>query len=56
MPADLVFGLPLMTRDGKTWEMVHGLYLDDFAQERIAANVAELQHEAVLAGEVVATL
>ena len=45
VPRGLVFGLPLVTADGKTWKIVHGHYLDEFARERIASNVAELQHE-----------
>ncbi len=48
VPRDLIFGFPLRTEDGKTWSIVHGMYLDSYAQERIAANIAELEHEAAL--------
>lgn len=53
IPADLVFGLPLRTEDGQSWSVVHGLYLDDYAQHRLAANVAELREELAAALEVV---
>jgi len=46
VPRGLVFGFPLRTEDGKTWSIVQNLYLDTHAQERLAANVAELEHEA----------
>ncbi|HEU5116826.1 MAG TPA: hypothetical protein VFT74_09145, partial [Isosphaeraceae bacterium] len=52
IPSDLVFGLPLRTEDGISCSVVQGLYLDDWAQERIAANIAELEHEATVAAEV----
>jgi malate dehydrogenase len=45
VPRGLVFGFPLITPDGKTWSIVEGLYLDEFARERLAANVAEIEHE-----------
>jgi malate dehydrogenase len=41
----LVFGLPVTTRDGRTWSIVDNLYIDEVACARIAANVAELEHE-----------
>ena len=46
VPRGLVFGFPLSTSDGRNWSIVDGLYLDQFARERIAANVSELEHEA----------
>lgn len=46
VPRGLVFGFPLRTEDGKTWSIVENLYLDLHAQERLAANVAELEYEA----------
>ena len=46
VPRGLVFGFPLLTADGKTWSIAQGHYLDKHAQERIAQNVAELEHEA----------
>lgn len=51
VPKGIIFGLPLRTEDGVNWSVVHGLYLNDWAQERIAANVAELEHEATVAAE-----
>lgn len=51
VPAGLVFGFPLYTVDGKTWKIHQHVFLDDHAQERIAANIAELQHEAGIAEE-----
>ena len=30
----------------RNWSIVEGLYVDEIARERIAANVAELEHEA----------
>jgi malate dehydrogenase len=45
VPRGLVFGFPLRTEDGKTWSIVQGLYHDDHGVERIAQNVAELEHE-----------
>ncbi len=51
VPKGLVFGLPLRTEDGVNWSIVHGLYLDEWAQARIAANIAELEHEATVAAE-----
>lgn len=47
VPRGLVFGFPLRTEDGKTWSVVQGQYLDEYAQDRIAENVAELEHEAL---------
>jgi malate dehydrogenase len=44
----LIFGFPLRTDDGKSWEIVQTHYLDDHAQGRIEANVAELEQEAAL--------
>jgi len=54
VPRGLVFGLPLQTEDGHTWSVVQGLYHDEDAQRRLVANVEELEHEAVLAGEFIA--
>jgi malate dehydrogenase len=51
VPRGLVFGFPLRTEDGQTWQIVPSLYLDEFAQDRIQRSVAELEHEAVLAQE-----
>ncbi len=46
VPRGMVFGFPLITRDGGDWSIVTGLHVDETARERIAANVAELEHEA----------
>ena len=51
VPAGLVFGFPLTSDDGERWSIVQGLYLDDYAQRRIQANIAELEHEAAVADE-----
>ena len=48
VPRGLVFGFPLVTTDGQTWSIVDGLYLDETARARIAANVAELEYEAAV--------
>jgi malate dehydrogenase len=45
VPAGLVFGFPVRTEDGKTWHIVQGHYLDEYAQDRIAQNVSELEFE-----------
>ncbi|HEX4142834.1 MAG TPA: malate dehydrogenase [Pirellulales bacterium] len=50
VPRELVFGFPLRTEDGQTWSIVDGLYLDEYAESRLAENVEELEHEAVVAG------
>jgi malate dehydrogenase len=50
VPKGLVFGFPLRTEDGKSWSIVQGLYLDDYALSRLEANVAELEREAAIAG------
>ena len=54
VPRGMVFGLPLRTEDGRSWSVVQGLYHDEEAQRRLAANVEALHHEAVLAGEFLA--
>lgn len=46
VPRGLIFSFPLRTEDGKTWSIVENLYLDSRAQDRLAANVAELEYEA----------
>jgi malate dehydrogenase len=51
VPRGLVFGFPLASDDGEQWSIVQGLYLDDYAQRRINANIAELEHEAAVAEE-----
>ena len=46
VPRGIVFGFPLQTTDGKSWTIPKGHYLDVYARERIAQNVAELELEA----------
>lgn len=48
VPRGLIFGFPLRTEDGVSWEIVEGLYLDNYAQGRIAQNVEELEREAAI--------
>jgi malate dehydrogenase len=48
VPRGLVFGFPVITRDGQTWSVVDDLYIDETAGERIAANVAELERESLV--------
>jgi malate dehydrogenase len=50
VPQGLVFGLPLRTEDGRSWSIVDGLYLDEYASSRLAENIDDLQREAVVAG------
>lgn len=49
VPRGLIFGFPLRTEDGRHWSIVDDLYLDDFAQEQLALNVAQLEYEVVMA-------
>ena len=49
VPRGLGFGFPLRSEDGRTWSIVQGIYHDEYALGRIAVNVNELEHEAVLA-------
>jgi malate dehydrogenase len=56
VPRDLVFGFPLRTEDGKTRSIVQNLFLDAHAQERLAANVAELGFEASIVNGILGTL
>jgi malate dehydrogenase len=51
VPKGLVFGFPLRTEDGRTWSILQRLYLDSYAQGRIAANVTALENESVIASE-----
>jgi malate dehydrogenase len=52
VPRGLVFGFPLVTADGQTWTIAQNQYLDEPARQQIAANVAELQHEASILPEI----
>ncbi|WP_010582820.1 malate dehydrogenase [Schlesneria paludicola] len=50
VPSNMVFGFPLRTEDGVNWSIVQGLYLDEYALARVQENIAELHHEATVAG------
>ena len=52
VPPGLVFGLPLCTDDGVSWSIIAGVCLSGHAQERLAVNAAELEHEAKVASEI----
>jgi malate dehydrogenase len=56
VPRGLVFSFPLRTEDGKTWSIVKDLFLDGYAQSRLAANVCELEHEAAIVNSMLGTL
>ena len=45
IPAGLVYSFPLKTSDGKGWEIVSGLAVDDDARKRLDASAAELKTE-----------
>ncbi len=51
VPHGLVFGLPLRTEDGRSWSVVEGLYLDEYANSRLDENIDDLEREAVVAGQ-----
>lgn len=44
IPKDVMFGFPVITKDGK-YEVVRGLEIDAFSQERINLTLKELQEE-----------
>lgn len=44
VPKGLMFGFPLRS-DGKNWQIVQGLTLQDFAKEKISITLKELQEE-----------
>lgn len=44
IPKDVMFGFPVITKDGK-YEVVKGLEIDAFSQERINLTLKELQEE-----------
>jgi malate dehydrogenase len=48
---DLICSFPVRTEDGRTWEYVPDLVLNDFSQKRIDATVAELREEKSLVAE-----
>lgn len=49
VPAGLIFGFPLRTENGSTWNIVQDIYHDEFAMSRLRNSVEELQYEAALA-------
>lgn len=51
VPRGLIFGFPLYSEDGRTWKIVQGLYHDAYAQERLAQNVAEIEHEMAIVND-----
>ena len=56
VPHGLIFGFPLRTEDGKTWSIVPGLYHEDYALERLAENVAELELEASIVTDILGSV
>ncbi len=45
IPAGLIYSFPLRSKDGKSWEIVQGLPIDDDARKRLDASAAELVSE-----------
>lgn len=45
IPAGLIYSFPLQTKDGKSWEIVQGLPIDEDARKRLDASAAELISE-----------
>ncbi|MEZ7955686.1 MAG: malate dehydrogenase [Rubritalea sp.] len=43
--AGLIASMPIRTSDGKTWEVVEGLEINDFSRQKIDATVQELREE-----------
>lgn len=41
----LIASLPIRTSDGKTWEVVQGVPINDFSKQKIEASVQELREE-----------
>jgi malate dehydrogenase len=56
VPRGLIFGFPLRTEDGHTWSIVHALFHDDYALERLAENVAELEQEAAVVNDLLGSI
>ena len=42
IPAGLIYSFPLRSKDGRGWEIVQGLPIDDDARKRLDASAAEL--------------
>ncbi len=49
--AGLMCSFPIRTEDGKSWQIVPGLPVNEFSQTRIDATVAELKEEKTLVAE-----
>jgi malate dehydrogenase len=45
IPAGLIYSFPLRSRDGRSWEIVRGLPIDDDARNRLDASASELISE-----------
>jgi malate dehydrogenase len=56
VPQGLVFGFPLITADGVNWSIVRNHYIDENGRQRIAANVAELQHETTAVSDLLGSI
>lgn len=54
IPEDLIFSFPVRINAEKTWEIVDGLPISDFAREKLDITVAELQDERDTAKEFLA--
>ena len=48
---DLITSFPIRTGDGKSWEIVPGLPVNDFSRSRIDATVGELKEEKALVSD-----
>jgi malate dehydrogenase len=54
IPADIMASFPVRTKGVGEWEIVQGFELNDFAKEKIAASVKELQEEIAVVKEMLA--
>jgi malate dehydrogenase len=52
---DLICSFPVRTEDGREWQYVPGLAINDFSRSRIDATVAELREEKALVAELLGT-
>jgi malate dehydrogenase len=52
---DLICSFPVRTEDGREWQYVPGLAINDFSRGRIDATVAELREEKALVAELLGT-
>jgi malate dehydrogenase len=56
VPNGLIFGFPVRTEDDASCSIMQGLYLDAYAQSRIAQNIAELEYEAAAVSDLLGTV